>query len=62
MFLDLDFSFIQIKLSGLMSPTVEPIPDDKETEEEVLVTDRPGGVPDNLVNPQEQIGNPHVDP
>ena len=52
MFLDLDFSQIQIKLATLTTPAVEPILDNVETEEEVVVTDEPSGV----------ANNPPVDP
>nr|POE57165.1 hypothetical protein CFP56_34128 [Quercus suber] len=58
MFPNLDFSFIQIKLSAPMTFAAKPILNDEETDEEVLVTDTPGGVADDLVNPQEQTDNP----
>ena len=58
MFSDLDFSSIQIKLSASMTSTTEPFPDDEESEEEVVVTDEPGGVADDPMNPQEQTDNP----
>jgi len=50
---NLDFSPTQIKLSAPTTPAAKPIPDDKETEEEVLMNDRLGGVADDPVNPQE---------
>nr|POE98162.1 hypothetical protein CFP56_57406 [Quercus suber] len=61
-FPDVDFSSIQIKLSAPITPAVEPIPNNEETEEEVLVNNRPGGVADDPMNPQEQTDNPLVDP
>jgi len=50
-FLDLDFSQIQIKLTILTTSVVKPTPDDVETDEEVLVIDGPGGVANDPVNP-----------
>ena len=47
MFPDLDFSQIYIRLNALMTPTMEPIPDDVEINDEVLETDRLGGVADD---------------
>ena len=41
-----------------MTSTTEPFPDDEESEEEVVVTDEPGGVADDPMNPQEQTDNP----
>lgn len=61
LFPDLDFSSIQMKLSAPTTPSAEPPPNEKEIEEEVLVTDGYGGVADDPVNPQEQIGNPLID-
>ena len=58
MFLDLDFSQIQIKLTASMTPATKLTPDDIKTDEEVLVTDRPGGVVDDPVYPLEQTSNP----
>ena len=50
-FLDLDFSQIQIKLTILTTSVVKPTPDDVETDEEVLVIDGPSGVANDPVNP-----------
>ena len=62
MFLDLDFSQIQIRLTALMTPAAEPNFEDVETNEEVVVTDGPGGAADDLVNPSVQNNNPFVSP
>nr|POF19544.1 hypothetical protein CFP56_48318 [Quercus suber] len=43
----------EIKLSAPMTFAAKPILNDEETDEEVLVTDTPGGVADDLMNPQE---------
>lgn len=45
LFLDLDFSQIQIRLNALMTPAIESILD--ETDDEVLVTNGPGDVVDD---------------
>ena len=45
LFLDLDFSQIQIRLNALMTPVIESILD--ETDDEVLVTNGPGDVVDD---------------
>ena len=62
MFPNLNFSQIQIKLIALTTPATEPTPDDVETDEEVLVTDEPGGAADDPMDPQEQIDNPPANP
>ena len=41
-----------------ITPATEPFPNDEEFEEEVVVTDGPGGVADDPMNPQEQTDNP----
>lgn len=41
-----------------ITPATEPFPNDEESEEEVVVTDGPGGVADDPMNPQEQTNNP----
>ena len=41
-----------------MTHTTKPFPDDEESKEEVVVTDGPGGVADDPMNPQEQTDNP----
>ena len=51
MFPDLDFSQIQIKLSAPTTPAAEPTPDDAKIDDKVLVTDGPGDVADDPVNP-----------
>lgn len=45
LFLDLDFSQIQIRLNALMTPAIESILD--ETDDEVLVTNGLGDVVDD---------------
>ena len=45
LFIDLDFSQIQIRLNALMTPAIESILD--ETDDEVLVTNGPGDVVDD---------------
>lgn len=45
LFLDLDFSQIQIRLNALMTPAIESILN--ETDDEVLVTNGPGDVVDD---------------
>lgn len=62
MFLDLDFSQIQIRLTALTTPAAETIPNDVETNEEVVVIDEPGDVAEDPVNPQEQTDNLPTDP
>lgn len=51
MFPNLDFSQIQINLTAPTTPATEPIPDNLETNEEVVVTDKPSSVVDDLMNP-----------
>ena len=51
MFPDLDFSQIQIKLNAPTTPAAEPTLDNVEIDEKVLVTNRPGDVANNPVNP-----------
>ena len=51
MFLDLDFSQIQIKLTASTTPATKLTLDDIKTDEEMLVTDKPGGVADDPVDP-----------
>ena len=58
MFLDLDFSQIQIRLIASTTLAAKPIPDDTETNDEVLVTDGPGGVADNPKEPDRQTTFP----
>lgn len=62
MFPDLDFSQIQIRLTALTTPAAETIPNDVETDEEVVVIDEPGDVAEDPVNPQEQTDNLSTDP
>ena len=62
MFLDLDFSQIQIRLIASTTLAAKPIPDDTETNDEVLVTDGPGGVADNPKEPDRQTIFPPADP
>ena len=62
MFLDIDFLQIQIKLTALTTPTAEPTLEEVETDEEVVVTDKPGGVADNPVNPSVQNDYPPTGP
>lgn len=47
MFANLDFYQIQIKLSATTTFAAKPIPDDKETDDEVLVTNGPIGEVDD---------------
>ena len=51
MFPDLDFSQIQIKLNAPTTPAAEPTLDNVEIDEKVLVTNRPGDVANNPMNP-----------
>lgn len=60
LFLDLDFSQIQIRLSALMTPAIESSLD--ETDDEVLVTNRPGDVVDDPKELERQTTNPPADP
>ena len=46
LFPDLDFSQIQIKLNALMTLTSEPVPDDEEIDNEVMMTNGPAGMAD----------------
>ena len=62
MFLDLDFSQIQIRLNASTTLAAKPIPDDTETNDEVLVTDGPGGVADNPKEPDRQTTFPPANP
>ena len=62
MFPDLDFSQIQIKLTALMTPVADPIPKDVETNEELVVIDKPSEVADDPLNPLVQNDNPPAGP
>ena len=53
LFPDLDFSQIQIKLNALMTLTGEPVPDDEEIDNEVMMTNGPAGVADEPKDPDE---------
>ena len=54
MFPDFDFSRIQIKLSAMTTFATEPVPDDKETNNKVLVTDGPISDVNNPKDPNNQ--------
>ena len=58
MFPDLDFSQIQINVNAQTTSTVDPILEDVETDEELVVTDGPGVVADDPVNPLVQSDDP----
>ena len=63
MFLDLEFSQIQIKLNSLMTLAAEHVPDDVETNVEVVEMDRPGGVrTDEPKELNEQATDPVANP
>ena len=63
MFLDLEFSQIQIKLNSLMTLVAEHVPDDVETNVEVVEMDRPGGVrTDEPKELNEQATDPVANP
>lgn len=59
MFPDLDLSQIQIKLTTPTTPATDPIPKDMKTDKELVVTDGPGGVADDPLNPHN---NPPASP
>ena len=58
MFPDLNFSQIQIRLNTSMTPTANPIPEDVETNEELVVTDGPSVVANDPMNPLVQSHDP----
>lgn len=62
LFPDLDFSQIQIKLNAPTTPTTQPVPNDGEIDDEVLVTDGPTGVPNEPKDPNEQPTDTPADP
>ena len=62
MFPNLDFSQIQIKLNALTTLAAEPIPDNTEIDDKVLVTDGPGGVANNPKKPDGQTTIPPANP
>lgn len=62
MFPKLDFSQIQIKVTTLTTLVAEPILEDVETDEDLVVTDGPGGVADNPMNPSVQNNDPPASP
>nr|POE61313.1 hypothetical protein CFP56_51615 [Quercus suber] len=61
LFLDLNFSQIQIRLNASMTPATEPILNDVETDDEVLVTNGPGDVVDDPKELERQTTNPPDD-
>ncbi|KAF3975845.1 hypothetical protein CMV_000922 [Castanea mollissima] len=52
----------QIKLIAPTTPITELVPDDEETNDEVLVTDGPTGEADNPNNPNDQPTDTPADP
>ena len=58
LFPNLDFSQIQIRLNTSTTPATEPIPDNMETDDEVLVTNGLGYAADNLKEPKGHTTNP----
>lgn len=60
-FLNLEFSQIQIRLNAPTTLATDPILDDEEIDDEVLVIDGPAGVADDPKE-LEQPTNPLVDP
>ena len=60
-FLDLDFSQIQVKVTALTTPAVEPNLDDADTNDEVLVTDEPTDEVNDPKGSNDQPTNTPVD-
>ena len=62
MFLDLDFFQIQIRLNALTNLAIKPIPNDLETDDEMLETNGPSGVANNPKEPDDQAPNLPTNP
>ena len=58
MFPDLNFSQIQIRLNTPMTLAADPTLEDVETNEELVVTDRPSVVANDPMNPSVQSHDP----
>lgn len=54
MFPDMDFSQIHMKLGASMTYATDPIPNDEETEDEMLVTDGPIDEANDPKGPNDQ--------
>ena len=62
MFPDLDISQIWIRLNAPTTLAVEPIPNDVETDDEMLEIDEPSGMAENPKEPDEQATNSLANP
>ena len=62
LFLDLDFTQIQIRLNDPMTPAIEPILDNVEIDDEVLVTNGPSDAAGDPKESKRQTTNPPTDP
>lgn len=62
MFPNFDFIQIQIKLNAPTTSAAKPIPNDMETDDEVLVINEPGDVADDLKEPKGKTTNPFANP